>query len=115
MAMTYDLLNGMGGRSETVSRSHYLGRTGDGISTRVKMSNLDYRANNGTAFQTAVSLAEYDAEKGEDGKVIVTDDHLRAVVELSRDFKTYLGELHRGDEAKRAERNYERLDSYTHS
>ncbi|KAI1195290.1 P-loop containing nucleoside triphosphate hydrolase protein [Nemania serpens] len=67
------------------------------------------------AFQTAVSLAEYDAEKGEDGKVIVTDDHLRAVVELSRDFKTYLGELHRGDEAKRAERNYERLDSYTHS
>lgn len=105
----------MGERSETVSQTLYLGRTGDGISTRVKMSNLDYRANNGTAFQTAVSLAEYDAEKGEDGKVIVTDDHLRAVVELSRDFKTYLGELHRGDEAKRAERNYERLDSYTHS
>ncbi|KAK5625866.1 hypothetical protein RRF57_001582 [Xylaria bambusicola] len=39
------------------------------------------------AFQTAVSLAEYDVEKDEDGKIIITDDHLRAVVELSRDFK----------------------------
>ncbi|KAI1502348.1 P-loop containing nucleoside triphosphate hydrolase protein [Biscogniauxia marginata] len=64
------------------------------------------------AFQTAVSLAEYDAEKGEDGKIIITDEHLRAVVELSRDFKNYLNELHKGDEAKRAERKYERLDSY---
>ncbi|KAI0600021.1 P-loop containing nucleoside triphosphate hydrolase protein [Biscogniauxia sp. FL1348] len=64
------------------------------------------------AFQTAVSLAEYDAEKGEDGRIIITDEHLRAVVELSRDFKNYLSELHKGDEGKRAERKYERLDSY---
>ncbi|OTB14186.1 hypothetical protein K445DRAFT_23968 [Daldinia sp. EC12] len=64
------------------------------------------------AFQTAVSLAEYDAEKGEDGKIIITDKHLRAVVELSKDFKDYLNELHRGDEAKRAERKYERLEQY---
>ncbi|KAI3321961.1 P-loop containing nucleoside triphosphate hydrolase protein [Xylariaceae sp. AK1471] len=64
------------------------------------------------AFQTAVSLAEYDDEKGEDGKVVITDEHLRAVVELSRDFKKYLGELHQANEAKRAERRYERLDSY---
>ncbi|KAI1383576.1 P-loop containing nucleoside triphosphate hydrolase protein [Hypoxylon trugodes] len=67
------------------------------------------------AFQTAVSLAEYDAEKGEDGKILVTDEHLRAVVELSRDFKNYLNELHKGDEGKRAERKYERLDSYDRS
>ncbi|KAI0551808.1 P-loop containing nucleoside triphosphate hydrolase protein [Xylaria curta] len=67
------------------------------------------------AFQTAVSLAEYDAEKGDDGKIIITDEHLRAVVELSRDFKAYLNELHKGDEAKRAERKYERLDSYDNS
>ncbi|KAI0802934.1 P-loop containing nucleoside triphosphate hydrolase protein [Xylaria sp. FL0064] len=64
------------------------------------------------AFQTAVSLAEYDAKKGEDGRIMITDEHLRAVVELSRDFKAYLNELHKGDEAKRAERKYERLDSY---
>jgi hypothetical protein len=57
-------------------------------------------------------LAEYSAEKDEDGKIIVTDDHLRAVLDLSKDFKDYLKELHRGDEGKRAERNYERLDSY---
>ncbi|KAK6953970.1 hypothetical protein Daesc_003932 [Daldinia eschscholtzii] len=30
------------------------------------------------AFQAAVSLAEYDAEKGEDGKIIITDEHLKS-------------------------------------
>lgn len=64
------------------------------------------------AFQTAVSLAWYDAEKGEDGKIIVTDEHLRAVAELPRDFKNYLDTLHQGDEAKRAERKFDRLVSY---
>lgn len=63
-----------------------------------------------TALQTAAALAEYDAEKDEEGKILITDVHLKAVVELSADFKTYLNELHRGDEAKRAERKYERLD-----
>ncbi|KAK3683413.1 P-loop containing nucleoside triphosphate hydrolase protein [Podospora appendiculata] len=65
------------------------------------------------AFQTAVALAEYGADKDEDGKILVTDTHLRAVVELSRDFKDYVNELHRGDEAKRAARKYERLDDYS--
>ncbi|KAK3320596.1 hypothetical protein B0T19DRAFT_465487 [Cercophora scortea] len=65
------------------------------------------------AFQTAVALAEYGAGKDEDGKVLVTDTHLRAVVELSRDFKDYVNELHKGDEAKRAARKYERLDDYS--
>ncbi|KAK3994205.1 ATPase [Cladorrhinum sp. PSN332] len=62
------------------------------------------------ALQTAVALAEYDAEKDEEGKILVTDIHLKAVVELSRDFKSYLHELHRGSEAKRAERRQERLE-----
>ena len=57
-----------------------------------------------TAFQTAVALAEYDAEKDEEGKILLTDKHLRAVVDLSKDFKNYLDALHVGDEAKRAER-----------
>ncbi|KAF2967481.1 hypothetical protein GQX73_g6097 [Xylaria multiplex] len=39
-----------------------------------------------------VSLAEYEAEKGEDGKIVITDEHLRAAIELSRDFKTYINE-----------------------
>lgn len=62
------------------------------------------------ALQTAAALAEYDAEKDEEGKILITDVHLKAVVELSADFKTYLNNLHLGDEAKRAERKFERLD-----
>lgn len=65
------------------------------------------------AFQTAVALAEYDAEKDKEGKIVVTDSHLRAVVELSRDFKSYLNTLHHGDEGKRAGRKCERLDSFS--
>lgn len=65
-----------------------------------------------TALQTAVALAEYDAQKDEEGRIIVTDTHLKAVVELSADFKKYLNELHSGNESKRAERKYERLDDY---
>ncbi|KAM7202928.1 hypothetical protein V8F20_004175 [Naviculisporaceae sp. PSN 640] len=65
------------------------------------------------ALQTAVALAEYDAEKDEEGKILVTDTHLKAVVELSRDFKDYLNQLHKGDESKRAERKYERLDGFS--
>jgi hypothetical protein len=67
----------------------------------------------GIAFQTAVALAEYDAEKDAEGKILLTDSHLRAVVELSRDFKDYLNDLHKGDEGKRAERKYDRLDSFS--
>jgi hypothetical protein len=65
------------------------------------------------AFQTAVALAEYDAEKDEEGKIILTDTHFRSIVELSQDFKDYLKDLHKGDEGKRAERKYERLDTYS--
>ncbi len=65
-----------------------------------------------TAFQTAIALAEYDGETDEEGKIVVTDSHFRAIVELSKDFKDYLNELHRGDEAKRAARKYERLDTF---
>ncbi|KAK2051880.1 ATPase [Colletotrichum caudatum] len=65
------------------------------------------------AFQTAVALAEYDNEKDGEGRTMVTDNHLRAVVELSKDFKGYLNDLHRRDEEKRAEDRYERLATYT--
>lgn len=62
------------------------------------------------AFQTAVALAEYEATKDKEGKIVLTDKHLKSVVEMSRDFKEYLDELHLGDEGKRAERRHERLD-----
>lgn len=63
------------------------------------------------AFQTAVALAEYQSRKDEEGTILVTDAHFRPVMELSRDFRTYMNDLHRGNLGKRAERNYERLDS----
>ncbi|QLI68001.1 uncharacterized protein G6M90_00g030840 [Metarhizium brunneum] len=64
------------------------------------------------AFQTSVALAEYDDEKDEEGKIILSDTHFRAVLELSKDFKDYLNDLHQGNEGKRAQRKYERLDTY---
>jgi hypothetical protein len=67
---------------------------------------------NEIAFQTAVSLAEYEAEKDEEGTILVTEDHLRAVVELSKDFKDYLNELHIMDEDKRAENRFERVANF---
>lgn len=42
--------------------------------------------------------------------ILLTDKHLKSVVEMSRDFKVYLDELHAGDEGKRAERRFERLN-----
>ncbi|PSR83017.1 hypothetical protein BD289DRAFT_411234 [Coniella lustricola] len=63
------------------------------------------------AFQTAVSLAEYKDQRDEEGRIKLTDEHLRAVVHTSQDFKDYLKDLHKADEDKRALRRYERLDT----
>lgn len=55
-------------------------------------------------------MAEYEDERDEEGKILLTDDNLRAVVGLSTDFKKYLNELHKADEDKRALRRFERLE-----
>lgn len=57
-------------------------------------------------------MAEYDDERDKKGLILVQRKHLSAVVELSSDFKSYLDELHQGDEAKRAERKAERLSGF---
>jgi hypothetical protein len=54
------------------------------------------------AFQTAVALAEFDDEKDEEGNILLKDNHLRSIVDMSRDFKRYLDETHGADEEKRA-------------
>ena len=59
-----------------------------------------------------MSLAEYEGEKDEEGVILVTEEHLRAVVELSKDFKDYLEELHLVDEDKRAENRFERVGNF---
>ncbi|MCJ1325771.1 hypothetical protein MMC10_002434 [Thelotrema lepadinum] len=62
------------------------------------------------AIQTAVALAEYDSSKDEGGRIILSDAHLRPLIELSKDFKDYVDELHMGDAAKRAARRFDRID-----
>jgi hypothetical protein len=64
------------------------------------------------AFQIAVALAEYESDKDEEGNILVKANHIKSVVEMSQDFKGYLQKVHGGDEAKRAERERERFDSY---
>ncbi|RYP71351.1 hypothetical protein DL771_004839 [Monosporascus sp. 5C6A] len=72
-----------------------------------KMNGREIR----NAFQTAVALAEHRAEEGEGGRTLLTEEHLREVVELYRSFKMYFSELH-GSEGKRALDRGERLDSF---
>jgi len=54
------------------------------------------------AFQTAVALAEYDAETDEEGKILLKDTHLSSIIDMSKDFKEYLDDMHGADEDKRA-------------
>ena len=63
-----------------------------------------------TAFQTAVALAEYDAETDEEGKILLKDTHLSSIVDMSRDFKKYLDKMHGADEDKRASIEHIRHD-----
>jgi hypothetical protein len=62
------------------------------------------------AFQTAVALAEYDTETDEEGNILLKDEHLRSIVEMSRDFKRYLDDTHGADEEKRAAMEQIRYD-----
>ncbi|OIW32701.1 P-loop containing nucleoside triphosphate hydrolase protein [Coniochaeta ligniaria NRRL 30616] len=74
---------------------------------KFKMNGREIR----NAFQTAVALAEHRAEEGEGGRILLTEEHLREIVELNRSFKTYFDDLH-GSEGKRAYSRGERLDSF---
>lgn len=78
-------------------------RNGECLTLLLGISLRRLRKIRASAFQTAVSLAEYANERDEDDKIKLTDEHLREVVELSKDFKDYLFKLHNRDEAKRAE------------
>ncbi|KFX93902.1 hypothetical protein O988_06576 [Pseudogymnoascus sp. VKM F-3808] len=62
------------------------------------------------AFQTAVALAEYDAEKDDEGKILLKDTHLSSIVDLSKDFKKYLDDTLGADEDKRAAMEHIRHD-----
>ncbi|KAL3421222.1 ATPase family AAA domain-containing protein 3B 1 [Phlyctema vagabunda] len=53
-------------------------------------------------FQTAVALAEYDAEKDAEGTIVIKVKHISSVVKMSIDFQDYLEELHSANEDTRA-------------
>ena len=58
-----------------------------------------------------MSLADFDGAD-EDGKITLRKTHIQQIVRMSREFKDYLSKLHRGDEAKRADRQRIRFDEF---
>ncbi|KAF2095910.1 hypothetical protein NA57DRAFT_78685 [Rhizodiscina lignyota] len=64
-------------------------------------------------FQTAVTLAEYDANQKHAAKINLKRDHFEQVVEMSNAFSKYLKEARGGrDEAVWAQEHYLRADDY---
>ncbi|KAI4276855.1 MAG: hypothetical protein LQ337_002202 [Flavoplaca oasis] len=62
------------------------------------------------AFQTAIALAEFDANKKEAGKPVLALEHFKVVAQASEDFDDYLCRVHGGTEADRALRYQQRDD-----
>lgn len=61
------------------------------------------------AFQTAIALAEFDANKKE-GKPILALEHFQVVAQASEDFDDYLIRVHGGTDADRARLHGQRDD-----
>ena len=66
-----------------------------------------------TALQTALSLAEFEAEKEGHDTITIKRAHLKQVVELSTDFKRYIASMHGNKtDAQIAKREGLRNDSF---
>jgi len=61
------------------------------------------------AFQTAIALAEFDANKNQ-GKPLLALEHFKVVAQVSEDFDDYLCRVHGGNEADLAKRYLQRDD-----
>ena len=66
------------------------------------------------AFQTAIALAEFDANKKK-AKPVLALDHFKTVAQASQDFDDYLYRVHGGNEADVAKRHAQRDDDPTDS
>jgi hypothetical protein len=64
------------------------------------------------AFQVAVALAEAQGNKDDKGRVLIKLEHIRATVQMSKEFQDYLLKLHRADLSKRASQMGNRYDAY---
>jgi hypothetical protein len=53
-----------------------------------------------------------DSEKDDEGRIVLKDEHIRSIVQMSGAFKKYLQTLHGGDESKRAAREGLRVDDF---
>lgn len=65
------------------------------------------------AFQVAVALAESQGHKDSKGRILVKSDHIKATVQMSREFKGYLKSLWKQDESSRATSLGNRYDAYS--
>lgn len=65
------------------------------------------------AFQTAIALAEFDANKTGAEKPVLTLEHFKVVAQASEDFDDYLCRVHGGTEADLAIRYQQRDDEPT--
>ncbi len=61
------------------------------------------------AFQTAIALAEFDANKNS-GRPLLGLEHFKVVAQVSEDFDDYLNRVHGGNEADLAKRYLQRDD-----
>ena len=65
-----------------------------------------------SAFQVSVALAEAQAQKDKEGRILIKSDHIKATVQMSREFRNYLVKVHKGDLSKRASLMGNRYDAY---
>lgn len=66
----------------------------------------------GAAFQVAVALAEARADRDGKGRVLIKPEHIRASVQMSREFKHYVTKIHKQDPSKLAASLGNRFDAY---
>ncbi|KAM0279384.1 hypothetical protein ACHAQH_004649 [Verticillium albo-atrum] len=64
------------------------------------------------AFQVAVALAEAQTHKDQQGRILIKPDHIKATVQMSKDFREYLVKLNKGDLSKKASIMGHRYDAF---
>lgn len=65
-----------------------------------------------SAFQVAVALAEAQGQKDDKGRVLIKKEHIKATVDMSKDFSDYLKRVHKSDMSKKAAIMGNRFDAY---
>ncbi|POS71770.1 hypothetical protein DHEL01_v209833 [Diaporthe helianthi] len=64
------------------------------------------------AFQVAVALAEAQGQRDEKGRVLIKKEHIKATVDMSKEFSDYLKRVHKFDMNKKAAVMGIRNDAY---